>query len=112
MITRIFFLILVVISFRSAGWEAYEFDISTISVVNDTCEIGMSNLGTKVSDDNTICDTPTSIVINNCSSPQSNLKMSVLLASKMAGKRVFHQAIAQASSAPCKVNAYRITVVE
>ncbi|EDN67195.1 secreted protein [Beggiatoa sp. PS] len=66
----------------SYAWEAYEFDISYISTVNDTCQIGMTNLGAKSSNDEKICDTPTAIFIPDCTTERAKVQMSIILAAK------------------------------
>lgn len=66
-ITQLFALGLLLLSTTAAGWESYDFDVSYVrSITNGSCQIGMTNLAVKRSDDVTICDDPVLIHIADC----------------------------------------------
>ena len=96
---------------NSYAWEAYEFDISHISTVNDSCRIGMTNLGGKSSNDENICDNPTEILITDCTTERARVQMSIILAAKMNSKRLWHQAIADNASSSCVVKFYSLKLL-
>ncbi len=114
-VKRIFpLLALTLAASNSLAWEAYEFDVSYIANVNNSCVIGMTNLGTKSANDENICDDPGEIVITDCTTESSKIKLSLALSAKMAGKRMWHQAINETSSgsSSCAVGAYNLRLQE
>ena len=99
------------LSAQAFAWEAYEFDVTYVNVVNGSskyCEVGMANLGPKQSGDVAICDNPTEIRIADCESQLGQAMFSLAVSGKIAERRMYHQAISQISSSPCIVQAYNL----
>ncbi len=96
----------------SLAWEAYEFDVAYISTVNNSCVIGISNLSPKSGGNENICDNPSEIVIDDCTTAASKIKLKLALTAKTAGNRMWHQAIAESPSSGCAVSAYNLKLQE
>lgn len=111
-ITQLFALGLLFLSTTAAGWESYDFDVSYVrSITNGSCQIGMTNLGVKSSDDATICDAPVLIHIANCSTDTAKQMVSMAMTAEMSGSRMRHQATAEATYPyGCAVKPYSLTL--
>lgn len=109
LIALVSFVTLLMGAASSNAWEAYEFEVSHISAVagsTGACVIGMKNLGVKQANDAAICDNPTRIRIENCSSEQAQTIIALAMIAKTSGGKAYHQAISQHSASPCTVKAY------
>lgn len=107
----LFALLISLLSSNLIAWEAYEFDVGYIKIVNDSVKIGMTNLGTKQSDDTNICDNPVELLINDITTERGQAMLSLALSAKLSSARMYHQAIAESSSSPCVVHAYQMGIL-